>query len=196
MNTRMPWIAGLVAFAAIAVTVLADSSGKSESRRAICPTASFSIPKMRRAGRCSAPASEATTPKANSIRSIRVSSASPRSSRTHCVRLRETGRYADGTMLLLTFYRPQSKSVPPLRGFVQGEILQREIHVIDRKRFPEEGRAFFNFAGTTAQSGSRVPLGSECVKCHVQHGQLDATFAQFYPPPAQSHEVGFRRKAP
>ncbi len=96
--------------------------------------------------------------------------------------LRETGRYPDGTMLLLTFYRPQSKTEPQLRGFVQGEIQQREIHVIDRKRFPEEGRAFFVFSGATSQTGNRLPVGSECVKCHTQHGQLDATFAQFYPP--------------
>lgn len=96
--------------------------------------------------------------------------------------LRETGRYADGTMLLLTFYQPESKTEPQLRGFVQGQILQREIHVIDRKRFPEEGRAFFVFQGTQSPKGARVPVGSECVKCHVQHGQLDATFAQFYPP--------------
>ncbi len=96
--------------------------------------------------------------------------------------LRETGRYPDGAMLLLTFYRPQSKSEPQLAGFVQGEVLQREIHVIDRQRFKEEGRAFFVFPGTTSQAGDRMQLGSGCVTCHNEHGKLDGTFAQFYPP--------------
>jgi hypothetical protein len=96
--------------------------------------------------------------------------------------LRETGHYPDGTMLLLTFYKPQSKTEPQLRGFVQGEVQQREIHVIDRTRFPKEGRAFFVFPGTTSTTASALAPGSVCVECHAQHGQLDATFAQFYPP--------------
>jgi hypothetical protein len=95
--------------------------------------------------------------------------------------LRDTGLYPDGTMLLLTFYKAQSKSIPQLRGFVQGDVQAREIHVIDRKRFPEEGRAFFLFSGAASTVGRRVPLASACVKCHGEHGQFDATFAQFYP---------------
>jgi hypothetical protein len=95
--------------------------------------------------------------------------------------LRETGRYADGTMLLLTFYQAQSKSEPQLKGFVQGEVQSREIHVIDRKRYPEEGRAFFLFPGAASKVGARLPLGSRCVECHSEHGRFDATFAQFYP---------------
>lgn len=108
--------------------------------------------------------------------------------------LRETGRYADGTMLLLTFYRPQSKTEPQLAGFVQGDVLQREIHVIDRQRFKEEGRAFFVFPGTTSQTASVTPVGSACVKCHNEHGQLDGTFRQFYPPIRQLTQAG--AKAP
>ena len=96
--------------------------------------------------------------------------------------LLEHGTYADGTMLLLTFYRAESQSEPQLRGFVQGPVTAREIHVIDRKRYPEEGRAFFVFPGDAAQTGLRQPLGSTCVVCHKEHGKLDATFAQFYPP--------------
>jgi hypothetical protein len=94
----------------------------------------------------------------------------------------EHGEYADGTMLLLTFYRAESQSEPQLRGFVQGPVTAREIHVIDKKRFPEEGRAFFVFPGAETQTGVRQPLGSTCVVCHKEHGKLDATFAQFYPP--------------
>jgi hypothetical protein len=95
--------------------------------------------------------------------------------------LREGGKYADGTMLLLTFYQAQSQSEPQLKGFVQGDVLSREIHVIDRGRFPEEGRAFFMFPGAASQVGAKMPLGSRCVECHGEHAKLDATFAQFYP---------------
>lgn len=90
------------------------------------------------------------------------------------------GRYADGTMLLLTFYGTQAKPEPALRGFVQGDAQLREIHVIDKVRYSNEGRAFFAFpAGTSAVAP--FPEGSECVVCHTEHGAFDATFTQFYP---------------
>jgi len=93
----------------------------------------------------------------------------------------ETGRYADGTMFLLTFYRSLEKPEPALTGFVQGDVAQREIHVIDRRTFPEEGRAFFVFPGTSSEPASKLPVGSECVRCHTEHGRVDGTFVQFYP---------------
>jgi len=46
----------------------------------------------------------------------------------------EHKEYADGTMFLLSFYKPQRKSDPQLQGFVQGDLVQREIHVIDKTR--------------------------------------------------------------
>jgi hypothetical protein len=92
-----------------------------------------------------------------------------------------TGRYADGTLLLLSFYRPQAKPDPALQGFVQGDLAQREIHVIDRGRFAAEGRAFFVFPPEATQAAA-MPVGSVCVECHTAHGAFDGTFAQFYPP--------------
>jgi hypothetical protein len=83
-------------------------------------------------------------------------------------------------MLLLTFYPAAEKSEPPLQGFTQADAALREIHVIDRARFPEEGRAFFVFrAGGDAAAA--VPTGREGVQCHTEHGAYDATFTQFYP---------------
>ncbi len=52
--------------------------------------------------------------------------------------LLDTGHYPNGTLLLLTFYEARSKSVPQLKGFVQGDVRSREIHVIDRTRFPAD----------------------------------------------------------
>jgi len=93
----------------------------------------------------------------------------------------EHRRYADGTMLLLTFYGLQQKPQPALQGFVQGPVLQREIHMIDKARFAEEGRAFYVFPGSSPAPAAPMPTGSECVVCHSEHGQFDATFTQFYP---------------
>jgi hypothetical protein len=94
--------------------------------------------------------------------------------------LLEHKQYADGTMLLLSFYRTQSAPSPELNGFVQGELAAREIHVIDRGRFAD-ARGFFLFSGD-ARSSPMVPPGNECVTCHAEHGRFDSTFAQFYPP--------------
>ena len=92
----------------------------------------------------------------------------------------EHSEYANGTMLLLSFYPARSASDPELRGFVQGELLQQEIHVIDRERFSEEGRAFFLFR-TASDRATAIAPGSECFACHSEHGAYDATFTQFYP---------------
>jgi hypothetical protein len=88
--------------------------------------------------------------------------------------------YADGTMLLLTFYPAAQKPEPPLQGFTQADAALREIHVIDRTRFAEEGRAFFVFRPGEDTAAAVAP-GSECVQCHTEHGAHDATFTQFYP---------------
>ena len=94
---------------------------------------------------------------------------------------RSNGYYADGSMLLLSFYAPQEKPDPSLQGFVQGDLVQREIHVIDRARFAAEGRGFFVFPPASSEPASAMPLGSVCVECHTEHGAVDGTFTQFYP---------------
>lgn len=93
----------------------------------------------------------------------------------------EHGEYADGTMLLLTFYPAQGRSEPPLQGFTQGDPTVREIHVIDRARFGTEGRAFFVYPPGVGSPVAAVPPGNDCVTCHNEHGEHDATFTQFYP---------------
>lgn len=94
----------------------------------------------------------------------------------------DNGSYADGTMFLLSFYDSEAKSDPQLQGFVQGALQNQEIHVIDKARFAE-GRGFFFYAGGGAATTStgKIPDGSECVSCHMEHGDFDGTFTQFYP---------------
>ena len=94
--------------------------------------------------------------------------------------LLDNREYANGTMLLLTFYRPQAKPQPDLSGFVQGDVAGREIHVIDRKKFQDE-RGFYLFGAEGAATSTVLPPGNECVQCHAEHGAFDSTFIQFYP---------------
>lgn len=93
----------------------------------------------------------------------------------------DNGAYADGTMFLLSFYAPQEKPEPELPGFVQGALVQQEIHLIDRRSFPEEGRAFYLYRPGATEPAAPLPLGSTCFVCHTEHGDYDATFTQFYP---------------
>lgn len=88
------------------------------------------------------------------------------------------GDYANGTMLLLSFYQSEVKSDPQLQGFVQGDMRAQEIHVIDPVRYAE-GSAFFVYPNTTV--ATVMPEGSECIQCHTQEGDFRSTFIQFYP---------------
>jgi len=92
----------------------------------------------------------------------------------------ENGKYAPGSMFLLSFYNSdtQPRSINQ-NGFTQADLTNFEIHVIDPAR-GQEGHAFYLF-GATAQEGNPVPPGNACVRCHIDHGAFDGTFAQFYP---------------
>jgi hypothetical protein len=93
----------------------------------------------------------------------------------------EHGEYADGTMFLLSFYRTLEKLDPALPGFMQGDLAQREIHLIDARRFPQEGRAFYIYRPGMTEAPAPMPLGSACFVCHMEHGDYEGTFVQFYP---------------
>ena len=89
------------------------------------------------------------------------------------------GKYADGSMLLLSFYATDQRVSISQAGFVQGDLENFEIHLIDRARFAE-GRAFYPFA-KDADKATALPAGNPCVECHVKDGAFDGTFVQFYP---------------
>jgi hypothetical protein len=91
----------------------------------------------------------------------------------------EHGSYAPGSMFLLSFYDAdtQARSINQ-NGFTQAELTNYEIHLIDPSR--EEGHGFYMFAPDST-TGNPVGPGNACVRCHVQHGAFDGTFAQFYP---------------
>lgn len=88
--------------------------------------------------------------------------------------------YAPGSMFLLSFYDSdqQQRSINQ-NGFTQADLTNYEIHVIDPTK-PDKGHAFYVFDAKDTQGGL-VPTGNACVRCHVDHGAFDGTFAQFYP---------------
>ena len=94
--------------------------------------------------------------------------------------LLENGRYADGTMFLLSFYQTQEKPEPGLNGFVQGDLMALEMHVIDRVKY-QDNRGFYFFDADERGASAMLPAGNECVQCHAEHGVFDSTFTQFYP---------------
>ena len=91
--------------------------------------------------------------------------------------------YAPGSMFLLSFYDSdkQQRSINQ-NGFTQADLTNYEIHVIDPAKGDQgdKGHAFYVFNPNDTQ-GEALPAGNACVRCHVEHGAFDGTFAQFYP---------------
>lgn len=91
----------------------------------------------------------------------------------------ETGKFANGTMFALLFYSAPGRVSTNRSGFVLGNIMGTQIHVIDESRF-KDGFNFFSF-----EPGQDIvevlPDGNGCVTCHAANGAYDGVFAQFYP---------------
>jgi hypothetical protein len=88
-------------------------------------------------------------------------------------------RYAPGSMFLLSFYDSDQRRSINQRGFVQADLTNYEIHLIE-PRTGDERHTFYMF-DANATRGNPLPAGNGCVRCHVDHGAFDGTFAQFYP---------------
>jgi hypothetical protein len=99
--------------------------------------------------------------------------------RSAYARFLESGRWPDGTMLVLEVRHSQSQGSINREGHFQGGVVAVELHVKDEKRFPGKW-AFFGFE-EGKDTAKMVPEGSRCHTCHEQHGAVDTTFVQFYP---------------
>jgi Cytochrome P460 len=93
----------------------------------------------------------------------------------------ETGTWPDKTMLVLEVRGAASKSAINKAGHYQtAELMGREVHVKDAKRFPGTGQwAFFGF--DSDEPAKMFPKEMDCYSCHQQHAAVDTTFVQFYP---------------
>ena len=91
----------------------------------------------------------------------------------------QNGRYAPGSMFLLSFYDADQRRSINQNGFVQADLTNYEIHLIDPRK--ESNRHTFFMFGANDKQGDPLPVDNACVRCHVKHGAFDGTFAQFYP---------------
>lgn len=90
------------------------------------------------------------------------------------------GSYAPGSMFVLAFYSADTqKRSTNQRGFTQGDLTNFEIHLISEAA-GEDKHVFYMF-GPEDSEGTPLPPKNNCVRCHVDHGVFDGTFAQFYP---------------
>jgi hypothetical protein len=89
------------------------------------------------------------------------------------------GSFAPGSMFLLSFYDPDQRRSISQVGFVQAELTNYEIHLINDSK-GDDRHAFYLF-GPKDTRGNPLPPKNACVSCHLKHGAFDGTFAQFYP---------------
>ncbi|MEO8017788.1 MAG: cytochrome P460 family protein [Pseudomonadota bacterium] len=87
--------------------------------------------------------------------------------------------YAPGSMFLLSFYDSDQRRSINQKGFVQADMTNYEIHLVEPRQ-GDDRHSFYVF-GANDTHGNPLPAGNTCVRCHVDHGAFDGTFAQFYP---------------
>lgn len=95
----------------------------------------------------------------------------------------QTGRWPDGTVLVLESRNAGSDAPPNAGGRFQTELRGIEAEVKD-SRFPD-GWAFFNFGSAGSLRDAAEPLSGQavarCVECHTKNTAVERTFVQFYP---------------
>jgi hypothetical protein len=94
----------------------------------------------------------------------------------------KTGKFPDGTALLLEIATLEAKKEPGLQGSYQKEFVRLEAAVKDSKRF-ENGWAYFSFTETPGKLKEKAqPFAKNaCYDCHNQKAATDNVFTQFYP---------------
>jgi hypothetical protein len=93
-----------------------------------------------------------------------------------------TGKFPDGTMMVLELASAESKSEPGLQGSFQRDYVALEASVKDSQRF-QDGWAYFSFdeADGKPKAKARPFPSSSCWSCHHQKAATDHVFTQFYP---------------
>ena len=93
-----------------------------------------------------------------------------------------TGKFPDGTMMVLELASAEVKREPGLQGSYQKKYVGLEASVKDSGRF-EKGWAYFSFDGSDGKRKDVAqPFPAEaCWSCHHQKAATDHVFTQFYP---------------
>jgi Cytochrome P460 len=94
----------------------------------------------------------------------------------------KTGKFPQGTTLVLETATAETKKEPGLRGSFQKEFVGLLAAVKDRERFKEEW-AYFRFTDNTGKLIDKAPpfAKTACYDCHRQKAADDNVFTQFYP---------------
>jgi hypothetical protein len=93
---------------------------------------------------------------------------------------KQTGKFPEGSMLVLTFFQAVRDAAPARAGAYPGDRLPVfEVHV-KRQGLHESGWGFFGFGADDRQSGM-VPGSAACYSCHAAEAETDHVFTQFYP---------------
>jgi hypothetical protein len=90
-----------------------------------------------------------------------------------------SGKWADGTVLILEILESESKGSINRHGHYQSAVVAVEANVKESSRFADGGWAFFDLG--EAATAKPIPAGNSCQQCHSTHGAVDNTFVQFYP---------------
>jgi hypothetical protein len=94
----------------------------------------------------------------------------------------KTGKFPEGTMMVLEIAQAATKNEPGLHGSFASEYVALEASVKDSKRFPG-GWAYFGFTdreGKPLAKAKPFPESS-CLSCHQKKAATDLVFTQFYP---------------
>lgn len=93
-----------------------------------------------------------------------------------------TGKFPEGTILILETAKGETKQERGLRGSFQKEFEGLSAAVKDSMRF-KDGWAYFSFRDSDGKLKEKAkPFGkTACYDCHRQHGATDNVFTQFYP---------------
>jgi cytochrome P460 len=92
---------------------------------------------------------------------------------------RRTGRFPEGTVLVLELHEAAQKVAPSRHGLFEGRRVAVEAAVKDSARHPE-GWAYYSFGDGSRPTATAFPRGA-CFDCHRQHAARDNVFMQFYP---------------
>ena len=93
-----------------------------------------------------------------------------------------TGKFPDGTVMVLELASSEVKKEPGLQGSYQKDFVALEASVKDTKRF-NRGWAYFTFTGKNGEIKDKAQPFPEpaCWSCHHQTAATDNVFTQFYP---------------
>jgi hypothetical protein len=92
-----------------------------------------------------------------------------------------TGRFPEGTVMMLELARPETRKEPGLQGSFAKEFVALEASVKDSRRF-EGGWGFFKFTDDQGKvKANASPEETGCRSCHQQRAETDHVFTQFYP---------------